>query len=174
MTMYQDIEPREGEIPARDEDEATTDLARELVAEAKRFAKAELSLTRRELREVVEEASHRLRLDVAVAKRELAIEAKRIGRAGLLTGGGGLLLHAAMYLLLFTLVFALAKALPLWAATLIVMAVTAAGGAALSWIGNKRLRGIARPIAAIRNFKGDGQWMMERMRGLRSQIRVRG
>jgi len=159
-------------IPARDEDEGTTDLARELVAEARRFAKAEVQLAKAELKELADETQKRLQLDLSVAKRELAVEAKRVGRAGAWTAGGGLLLHAALYLFLFTLVFALARAMPLWAATLIVLVLTAAGGALISWRGARQLRRIYTPKAAIQNLKGDTQWMKQRMRDLRSRILV--
>src|SRR3954451_2560336 len=111
--MDPNIDPFDGHIPARDEDEAATDLARELVAETRRFAKAELELAKIEIGRLAEEARERLRLDVEVARREVVVEAKRAGRAGAITGAGALVLHAALYLFLFMLVFALAKAMPL-------------------------------------------------------------
>jgi len=170
--MNPDSDPIDGEIPARDEDETTTDLARELMAEARRYARAELRLGRDELSQLSAEIRERLRLDVAVARREILVEARRASRAGALTGVGGLLVHAALYLLLFALVFALGRVLPLWAAALIVMGVAAAAGVGLAWGGVKRLRGLSKPRAALENLKGDSQWMRQRIRGLRSRILV--
>ena len=170
--MYSEINPHDGEIPARDEDEGTADLARELMAEAKRYARAELELTRAELKTLVHETRERVRLDVTVARRELVVEAKKAARAGIVTGAGGVIVHAAFYLFLFTIVFALATAMPLWAAALIMFCATAIGGGICLYFGQKKLREIKKPSAAIENVKGDSQWMKQRMRGLKSRILV--
>jgi hypothetical protein len=159
------------ETPALDEDESTKELVRELLAETKRFAAAEMRLAKVEMESLTNEARARLQYDVRLAQHEIKEGAKQAGRAGAMTGSGALLLQATVYFLLLALLFGLSRVMPAWGAALIVAAIAGIAGAALAFGGVKLFKRVRlSPRRTMENVKGDTQWMNQRMRGLRSRI----
>lgn len=153
------------------QDESTKELLSEFVAEGKRLLREEANLIRLEAQTLVAEGRQRLERDVAVAKDEISTEAKRAVRAGSAIGAGGILAQAALYLVLFAVVFGLAKVMPLWAASFIVGALTAGGAAFLIFGGLKRIKLVRlTPQRTVARLKEDGQWMKEKMHAMQSTI----
>jgi hypothetical protein len=157
------------------EEESSKELVQEFVAEGKRLLREELRLIRLEVRALAEEGRQRLSRDITSAKTELKQEAKKAARAGGVIGAGGILAQAALYLMLFTVVFGLATVVPLWVATLAV-AVLVAGVAALMISGGissiKRVR--VTPRQTVQHLQEDKRWMKEKAHALKSTIRVSG
>src|SRR5689334_1263128 len=88
-------------------DESTRELVSDLLHEGRQILREEARLLREEAerlkndgRETVDEARRRVEEDVRLAKRELVANAKRGARAGGVMAAGGVLAHAALYLLL--------------------------------------------------------------------------
>ena len=155
------------------EDESTKDLVREFVDEGKHLMREELRLVRLELSSIVEEGRQRLERDVTSAKEELQIEARKAAKAGGAIGAGGILAHAALYLVLFTAVFILANFMPLWAAGLIVTAVVGCVAAYFIFGGLKKLESVhLAPNRTLQQLQEDKQWMRDRAHELKSNIRA--
>lgn len=156
------------------EDESTKDLLKELVEEGRRLMREEVHLVRLEMHTLVDEGRQRLERDIASAKEELTAETKKAAKAGGALGAGGILAHAALYLVLFTLVFGLSTVMPLWAAGLIVTALVGAVAAGLIFGGIKGFKDVhLAPRRAIHQLQEDKQWMRDRAHALKSTIRAR-
>jgi len=155
------------------EDESTTELVREFVQEGKRLMREEARLVRLEMQTLVDEGRQRLERDVASAKEEIKEEARKAARAGGAIGAGGILGHAALYLVLFTVVFGLSEVMPLWAASLIVALVVGGAAAFLIYGGIERLKSVhLAPRKTLHHLQEDKQWMKDRAHALRSTIRA--
>jgi len=155
------------------EDESTKDLVKAFVEEGRRMMREEARLVRLELQAAVVEGNQRLERDVALAKEEITEEAKKAAKAGGSIGAGGVLAHAALYLLLFTLVFALGQVMPLWGACLIVAAVVGGVAALLIFGGIKGFKGVQiAPRRTIHQLQEDKRWMKEKAHALKSTIRA--
>jgi hypothetical protein len=155
------------------EDESTTELVREFVEEGKRLMREEARLVRLEMQTLVDEGRQRLERDVASAKEEIKEEARKAARAGGAIGAGGILGHAALYLVLFTVVFGLSEVMPLWAASLIVALVVGGAAAFLIYGGIERLKSVhLSPRKTLHHLQEDKQWMKDRAHALRSTIRA--
>lgn len=120
--------------------------------------------------EFLEQARRLLRAEVTLARAELRAEAKKASAgAGLLAGGGVVLLLGALTFVAF-LVAALATALPVWASALIVAVVLLAIGGAVAWAGLGRLKRIHGPQRTIQTLKEDGQWASRTAHSMKSQM----
>jgi hypothetical protein len=120
--------------------------------------------------EFLEQARRLLRAEVSLARAELRAEAKKASAgAGLLAGGGVVLLLGALTFVAF-LVAALATALPVWASALIVAVVLLAIGGAVAWAGLGRLKRIHGPQRTIQTLKEDGQWASRTAHSMKSQM----
>jgi len=165
----------DGSGPRRErlEDESTKDLVRDFVEEGKRLMREEAHLVRLEMQALMDEGRQRLERDVASAKDEIKGEAKKAARAGGALGAGGVLAHAALYLVLFTVVFALAAVMPLWAASLIVTVVVGVAAAFLIFGGIKGFKGVQfAPRRTIHQLQEDKRWMKEKAYALKSTTRA--
>lgn len=164
--------PDKGSHDGLDE-ESTPDLVRDLVAEGKRLMREEMRLVRLETAAIIEEGRERLERDIASAKDEIKAETQKAAKAGGTLGAGGVLAHAALYLLLFTAVAILASFMPVWAAGLIVTAVVGAVGAYMISNGMKRLKDVhLTPTKTLTHLQEDTQWMREKAHALKSTIRA--
>lgn len=120
--------------------------------------------------EFMEQGRRLLRAEVTLAKAELRTEAKKASAgAGLLAGGGVVLLLGALTFVAF-LVAALATVLPVWASALIVAVLLLAVGGAVAWAGLGRLKRIHGPQRTIQTLKEDGQWASRTAHSMKSQM----
>jgi len=165
----------DGSGPEREplEDESTKDLVREFVEEGKRLMREEARLVRLEMEALVDEGRQRVERDIASAKEEITAEAKKAAKAGGEIGAGGILAHAALYLVLFTVVFALSQVMPLWGACLIVAVVVGGAAAFLIFGGIKAFKGVQfAPRRTILKLQEDKRWMKDKAHALKSTIRA--
>ena len=86
-----------------------------------------------------------IRSEIRLAKMEIRGEAKQAVSSGVWIAAGGVAATSAWILLLWTLAYALATRMSMWAATLLVAVVMAAAAAALIMSGIRRAKRI-RPI----------------------------
>jgi hypothetical protein len=86
---------------------------------------------------------------------------------------GGVLLHAALFLLLGALALGLGTLMPLWVATLLVGVMVAAAGGLLAWQGarNAKTIGQAPLVRTKREITEDRTWMNETRAALAAKIR---
>jgi hypothetical protein len=136
------------------EERSTTELVEELVEHGKRLVQVEVRVLREQLaaqmthargelqgesRALVTEARARLADNLAAVRRDVKEQVDRAAGAAKPMAAGGVIAHAALYVLLAALVLGLGTLMPLWVAALIVGVATAiAGGAALA-AGKKKL-----------------------------------
>jgi hypothetical protein len=140
---------------------------RDLVKDEARLLKLELEAERRELGDVagegrgyLNEGRTRARHDLDLARAGLHRSADQAKRAAVPLASGGVLLHAGIYLALFTLVFVLDTFLPLWAAGLIVTVVALAVGWGLLSYGRREVKEIENPFNRVTDqLKEDRRWI---------------
>lgn len=124
-------------------------------------------------KELGRQAQRLLREEVRLARAEVKEEATSAAKGGVVAGVGGALLYGGVLALIACVGFALALAMPLWAAFLItglafvlIGGLVAAGGAA-------RIRQASlKPEETTRTLKEDGRWASETMRTVRSRTRA--
>ena len=101
-----------------------------------------------------------IRSEVRLAKTEVTEEATKAGRAaGMMVGAlvTGLL---TAWLLLLTILFALATVMPMWGAALLLFAIMAAVTAVLFTAGKKRFKRVhATPEKTIETMKENVEWV---------------
>ena len=120
--------------------------------------------------EFMEQGRRLVRAEVTLARAELKAEAKKASAgAGLLAGGGVVLLLGALTFVAF-LVAALAELIPVWASALIVAVLLLAVGGAVAWAGLGRLKRIHGPQRTIQTLKEDGQWASRTAHSMKSQM----
>lgn len=120
--------------------------------------------------EVLEQARRLIRAEVSLARAELRAEVKKVSAGGGLVAGGGVVLFLGALTFVAFLVAALATAMPVWASALIVAVVLLGVGAAVAWAGIGRLKRIHGPERTIRTLKEDGEWASKTMRSMKSQM----
>ncbi len=100
-----------------------------------------------------------IRAEVRLAKTEVTEEATKAGRAAGLLAGGAVSALFAVWLLLLTLLFALAIAMPMWAAALILFVITGIATALLLTAGKKRFKAVhPTPEKTIETMKENVEW----------------
>jgi uncharacterized membrane protein YqjE len=106
-----------------------------------------------------------VRGEIRLAKAEMTERGKQMSKAaGILAGGAGLLLVAAL-LLVVTVVAALSLVMPVWAAALLTGVVLAGAGGAMVFIGRQRLKASRlRPDATIESVREDVEWLKQQTR----------
>ncbi|WP_164007138.1 phage holin family protein [Pyxidicoccus trucidator] len=120
--------------------------------------------------EFMEQGRRLVRAEVTLARAELRAEVKKASAgAGLLAGGGVVLLLGALTFVAF-LVAALAELIPVWASALIVAVLLLAVGGAVAWAGLGRLKRIHGPQRTIQTLKEDGQWASRTAHSMKSQM----
>jgi uncharacterized membrane protein YqjE len=98
--------------------------------------------------------------EIQLAKAELAIKGKELGRVAAFFVGAALLGLCALGAFTALLILALDEAIPAWAAALIVTAMMAAVAGLLALIGKRRLEEAEPPVPTqtIESTKEDVQW----------------
>lgn len=120
--------------------------------------------------EFMEQGRRLVRAEVTLARAELKSEAKKASAgAGLLAGGGVVLLLGALTFVAF-LVAALATVMPVWASALIVAVLLLAVGGAVAFAGIGKLKRIHGPQRTIQTLKEDGQWASRTAHSMKSQM----
>ncbi len=101
-----------------------------------------------------------IRSEVRLAKTEITEEATKAGRAaGMLAGGLVTALFMA-WLLLLTILFALATVMPMWGAALLLFVIMAILTAVLLTAGKKRFKTVhTTPEKTIETMKENVEWV---------------
>ena len=101
-----------------------------------------------------------IRSEVRLAKTEITEEATKAGKAaGMLAGGAVAALFTA-WLLLLTILFALATVIPIWSAALLLFVILAVVTAVLRTAGKKRFTAVhAAPEKTIETMKENVEWV---------------
>jgi hypothetical protein len=119
--------------------------------------------------ELLEQGRRLVRAEVQLARAEVKSEVKKASAgAGLIAGGGVVLLLGAFTFVAF-LVIALAGVMPLWASALLVAVLLLAGGAGIAYAGLQAMKKVHGPTKTIQTLKEDGQWASRTMHSMKSQ-----
>lgn len=103
-----------------------------------------------------------IRSEVKLAKTEIKEEARKASRAAVVMAAGGVAALYAIWLLLLTIFFALAIAIPLWASALVLFVVTGSLAAILLAAGKKRFQTVQpKPEKTIETVKENVEWMKQ-------------
>ena len=96
-----------------------------------------------------------LRAEVATLQEDLSRSGRIAGGALALLGAALILLFWIIGLLIFVLVTVLAIWLPLWGASLVVLALFLATAGVLSWLGVRRIKQVENPVQTFRRRVDD-------------------
>ena len=106
-----------------------------------------------------------VRSEMRLAKAEVREDFTLTLSAGLCLGLGVIGALGAGMLLLWTVVFALALVLPMWGATLVTCAITAAMAVVLIVVGRERLKQVRPgPDRTVENVKENLEWLKQSTR----------
>jgi hypothetical protein len=158
------------------EERSTKELVEELVSHGKRLIEIEVRSLRGQLEgelgrvkddarangnTMMQEARERMTENLAAVRADLAEHGRRAKAAVGTLSVGGVLAHAAVFLLLAALVLGLATMMPLWAAALIVGVVMAAIGGGMLAAGAKKARGVGKNALPRTNhqLKESKRWL---------------
>ncbi len=112
------------------------------------------------LQDIVANVQEIVRAEVRLAKTEVKEEASKAGRAAGMLAGGAVAGIYAVGLLLLTILFALARVMPLWLAALILFALLGIATAILLSAGKKRFQRVhAAPEKTIETMKENVEWV---------------
>jgi uncharacterized membrane protein YqjE len=112
------------------------------------------------LQDIVRNLQDMVRSEIRLAKVEIREEARRAISSGVWIAVGTVGAVSAWTLLLWTLGYALATRMPMWAATLVVAVVMAAAAAALIIGGIRRAKRIQPiPERTVESVKENLEWM---------------
>jgi nitrate/nitrite transporter NarK len=112
------------------------------------------------LQDIVTNVQTIIRSEGRLARTEITEEISKAGRAAGLMGGGAISALFTIWLLLLTILFALATVMPLWAASLILLVVMVIVTAVLITSGRKRLKTVhATPEKTIASVKENVEWV---------------
>jgi len=101
-----------------------------------------------------------IRSEVRLAKTEITEEAVKAGRAAGILAGGVVAGLFTVWLLLLTLLFALAIVIPIWSAALLLFVLMAVLTVALLTAGKKRFKSVhPTPEKTIESVKENVQWV---------------
>jgi uncharacterized membrane protein YqjE len=112
------------------------------------------------LQDIVRNLQDMVRSEIRLAKVEIREEARRAISSGIWIAVGTVGAVSAWIFLLWTLAYALATRMPMWAATLVVAVVMAAAAAVLIMVGirsAKRIQPI--PERTVESVKENLEWM---------------
>jgi hypothetical protein len=104
-----------------------------------------------------EQLSQLVREELALARAEMTVKAKRAGTGAGLFGAAGILALYGLAALLTTLVIVLDLVMPLWLATLIVTVVLLAAAGVMALVGRGQVREATPPVPeqAVDSVKAD-------------------
>ena len=112
------------------------------------------------LQDIVANVQTIIRSEVRLAKTEITEEATKAGRAAGMLAGGAVAALFTVWLLLLTILFALATVMPMWGAALLLFALMAAATAILLTAGKKRFKTVhATPEKTIETMKENVEWV---------------
>ncbi len=123
------------------------------------------------LRDLYQEFATMVDRQLALAKAEAAGAAEAAGRGVAVIAAGGVVVLVGFIYLMLALVFALSRAMPGWAAALIVGGVLGVAGAIAVRAGVARLRAVGRLLPETRQtLRQDQAWAREEARELKREI----
>ena len=112
------------------------------------------------LQDIVANVQTIIRSEVRLAKTEITEEASKAGRAAGMIAGGTAAALFTVWLLLLTILFALATAIPMWSASLLLVVVMAAITTILLSAGKKRWNAVhPKPEKTIESVKENVEWV---------------
>lgn len=112
------------------------------------------------LQDIVVNVQTIIRSEVRLAKTEITEEAAKAGRAAGIIAGGTAAALFTVWLLLLTILFALATAIPIWSASLLLFVVMATIATILLSAGKKRWKAIhPKPEKTIESVKENVEWV---------------
>jgi len=101
-----------------------------------------------------------IRSEVRLAKTEVTEEATKAARAAGVMAGGAVAALFTVWLLLLTILFALATVMPMWGAALLLFALMAVVTVLLLMAGKKRFKAVhATPEKTIETMKENVEWV---------------
>ena len=101
-----------------------------------------------------------IRSEVRLAKTEVTEEVTKAGRASGIIAGGLVTALFTIWLLLLTIIFALARVMPTWGAALLLCVLMAVITAVLLTAGKKRFKTVhAKPEKTIETMKENVEWV---------------
>jgi Flp pilus assembly protein TadB len=116
------------------------------------------------VRDILADAEEIIRSEVRLAKLELREEAVKAGKAaGMLAAAAGAAFYAAWFLLA-AVMFALAIAIPLWAAALLVGLALGVAAVWMGALGRDRVRRVSKPQKTVQSIKESVEWARRQMR----------
>jgi Flp pilus assembly protein TadB len=112
------------------------------------------------LQDIIANVQTIIRSEVRLAKTEIREEATKAGRAASMIAGGTAAALFTVWLLLLTILFALATVIPMWGASLLLVVVMAAIATILLSAGRKRWNAIhPKPEKTIESVKESVEWV---------------
>lgn len=112
------------------------------------------------MEDIVANVQSLIRSEFRLAKTEIGEEASKAVRAAGLLAGGGVAALFATWLLLLTILFALATIIPIWSAALLLFVVMAVVTRILIVTGRKRFKTVhAKPEKTIGSIKENVAWV---------------
>jgi len=117
------------------------------------------------LQDILRDLQDMLRSEIRLVKVEIREEVRRTVSSSVWIAAGAAGAVSAWIFLLWTLVFALATRMPMWAATLVVAVVMGAAAAVLTTGGIRRAKHIQPiPERTVESVKENLEWMKRQTR----------
>jgi hypothetical protein len=117
------------------------------------------------VQDILDNVQRLLRAEVRLAKAEVRNDAKQVAVSGVWLMAGVVVAASAWMLTLWSAVFALANAMPLWAATLVSGLVLGAAAGALVTIGWRRVAQLQPfPERTAASMKENLEWLKQSTR----------
>ena len=114
------------------------------------------------LQDILRNLQDMVRAEIRLAKVELREEGRRAVSSGIWIGTGAVAAASAWIFMLWTLAYALATRMPMWAATLVVALAMAAAAAVLIKGGMDRIKRIQPiPERTVEAVKENLEWMKQ-------------
>ncbi len=112
------------------------------------------------LQDIVANVQTIIRSEVRLAKTEIREEAIKASRAAGVIAGGAVAALFTVWLLLVTIIFALATVIPIWSAALLLLVFMATIATVLLSAGRKRFKTVhATPKKTIESVKESVEWV---------------
>jgi uncharacterized membrane protein YqjE len=121
------------------------------------------------LKQLSQETTTLVKQELDLAKAEVAQKGQQAGKGAGMFGGAGVMGFLALAALTAALIMAIDKAVPNWAAALIVAAVYAAIAGVLALQGRNKVKEATPPVPeqAVESVKEDVQWAKTRTQSAR-------
>jgi len=114
------------------------------------------------LQDIVRDLQDIVRAEIRLAKVEIREDVRRVVASSVWLAGGLVAVLSGWVFLLWTIVYALATRMPMWAAALVVTVLMAAAGAVLIMGGLQRVRRLnATPERTVESLKENLQWIKQ-------------